>query len=371
MLIILKLVIICLKIDSFNEKDLNRISQSKLEMISMKTINISLDQPKSIFKILYESFYLYINNFINLSKPMVFPIAAHLIGIPYIFIISFYYPTLFPLEQREDLTIFIIVSTILLTLPGFALFLKGFWAYLVAMVSLNRYAQGLVLKDSGVTVKASNQYVDGRSKSYVVLLFLLMLLWIAGIIIPGIPILLGFIIPPLLVFFLVFVLSIVSSVFILVASIYLSLSFQVFAFEDFNGVDILKRSYFLVKNNFWRTFLLTIILMVTTSMIMPVVIHTLCQLTGIVFLLSLPLKGFATEFLTVLQNSTALYPDFVVDAVNQMRPFMPDPTKMISETIVTSTIDAIVTAGLLPFGTICFSLLYFDIILKKEQTGNK
>ncbi|MEW5819204.1 MAG: hypothetical protein AB1782_03355 [Cyanobacteriota bacterium] len=332
-------------------------------------MEIILDKEKSIFKMINEAFRLYFMNFFKFTRVMVFPIAAHLIGIPLIFLAAFGLPNLFELKFTIEHKEFVVACMIIACIPGFALFLKGFWAYLIAMVSLNRLAKGIIENDQGVTAKACSEYVNLRQKDYVYILSLMMLLWIVGFIIPLVPTLLGFVLPDSLtwlIWLLIIISGFISLILVLCLSVYFSLSFQVFAFEEIAVIDVFKKSFNLIDKNFFRTVVLLIILYIITGIIFPLVAHLTCELLGIVHILTGLILGFVDTVITQISHLEVQYSSPILQSINMALAFFQNPAAEISKTIIILTIDGVVTAGMLPFGTICFTLLYFDIINRKQ-----
>lgn len=332
-------------------------------------MEISLTQPKSIFRILKEAIFLYFNNFLSYTKALVFPILAHLIGIPYIIIVAYTLPE-FLLDHFQIQSYFILLIIVLVvSAPGFILFLKGFWAYLVAMVALNNYTEGLVNKDNDVTLKSCNDYVGHIKATYMCVLVVMMLLWIAGFIVAYLPAILGFILPFWIVILLMMGTGFLSFILVVCLSVYFSLGFQVLSFEDVNTIEVFKRSFTLIDKNFFRTFVLLVILYLITGVLCPFTIHILCDLTGIVNLFAHMISWASQMFFAQIQLFFTHYPTPLFDSINSLFMVVKDPAFEISKAIVVASIDATVTAGMLPLGTICFTMLYFDIKSKKEAQG--
>lgn len=329
-------------------------------------MEISLNQHKSIFRILKEAVVLYAKNFLPYTKAMIFPILAHLIGIPYIILVAYTLPDFLVGRFPYQSTFLLLIVVLIATAPGFLLFLKGFWAYLVAMVSLNNFTEGLISKDSDVTLKSCNEYVGHIKSTYMYVLLIMMLLWIAAIVVPYLPAILGFILPFWVVLILMIAVGFVSLLMVLCLSVYFSLGFQVLAFEDPKVFDVFKRSIILVEKNFFRTLILLVILYIITGIICPLTMHILCDITGIVSLLAHSINWASQMFVTQIELSVIHYPNPIFDTLNSLLMLMKDPAMEISKAIIVASIDATVTAGMLPLGTICFTLLYFDIKNKKE-----
>lgn len=332
-------------------------------------MEISLNQPKSIFRILKEAISLYYSNFFSYTKALIFPILAHLIGIPYIIIVAYTLPEFLFAHFHIQSYIILLIIVLVVSAPGFALFLKGFWAYLVAMVALNNFTEGLVNKDSDVTLKSCTEFVSHIKATYMYVLLVMMFLWIAGFILAYLPAILGFILPIWIVILLMMATGFMSFILVVCLSVYFSLSFQVLSFEDVNTIEVFKRSFTLVDKNFFRTLLLLVILYIITGILCPFTIHILCDIMGIVNLFAHMISWASQMFFDQIQLLFSHYPTPLFDSINSLFMVVKNPAFEISKAIVVASIDATITAGMLPLGTICFSLLYFDIKSKKEAQG--
>ena len=335
-------------------------------------MEISLDKTKSIFKIIQEALYLYATNFFAYTKVMIFPIVAHLIGIPYILGIAYFLPDyltdIFSLQYIIENQHIAYLLVIIATLPGFILFLAGFWAYLVAMVSLNRFTEAIIKEDEAVTTKICAEYVKKRKTKYIYVLALMMLLWIVAFIFMLVPFILSGVIPACILSLLIFLVGLFVILFLLCISIYLSLSFQVFAFEDVSVMDVFKRSFNLIDKNFCRTLFLLLVLYIITGILAPFIIGLVFDLTGLLHLIAQPVNWFSERFLTQIEQLSYMYSSDIVDSVKQSASLMnlKDPVTDLSKMVISNTISSVVTCGMLPLGTIAFTLLYFDIVNKKK-----
>lgn len=329
-------------------------------------MQISINKPKSIFVIFREGFNLYLDNFVSYTREMLYPVLAIVLGIPLSIIPSYLVPEMFPIESLQTLVIPIIALTIALSVPGFALIIHAFWKYLIVMVSLNRYTKGLIDNDHAVTPKACNDYVNKRKPSYAYLLSLMAVIWIIGGIIPLFPLILLPVLPSFLVILMMVVLCIGSAVLLFCLSIYFSLGFQVFAFEEIGAIDVLKKSFKLIENNFFRTILLLIILYIITGIILPIACHTILSVFGIVHLLASSINWFSECFIKSIQSNAIVYQSSACEMIYNFIGSGATPEYKLSKTIVIMFIDGAITAGMLPLGTACFTLLYYDALSRKQ-----
>lgn len=329
-------------------------------------VTVSILQKRSVFQILKLGISLYIQHFGTLSKVMVFPIIAHIVGISWIVTIAMGLDQV--IEPTTSPWIFLPLY-ILLPLPGFWLFLKGFWAYLVAMSSLNLQAKDLCDSESEKNCQLYKKAIEERSISYIEVLTLMMLLWIVGIGFGVFPIFLTGIIPE----FMVIIGTICTLCFglfmVLVVSIYFSLGFQVFAFEKPSVLEVFKHSAIMVSSHFWRVLLITIILYLLTGVILPFAINLFIDITRLEVVLVSPFSWFASHLIDKLTTVADYYNIAAIKSMIQGLNFSENPTYFLAESLLYSTIDGIITAGMLPLGSICFTLLYFDIKARKGETG--
>lgn len=94
--------------------------------------------PLGIFT---EAIGLYFSNFDKFIKYMTFPVLGQIGGLLLVFLITYFYTQNLPplIEKFSALDNFnvLILLSILITLPGLAIFCKSFWEYLVAYGAVN------------------------------------------------------------------------------------------------------------------------------------------------------------------------------------------------------------------------------------------
>ena len=125
-------------------------------------------------KIFFNGIKMYFLNFEKFFKYMAFPIFGQIIGISLIFFASYIF-TLHVSSLTNKSPIFdniplVFLILLLLTLPGFFIFCKAFWDYLIAMASLNSMASTLLeggeLEDLGI----HSELIKRRTGSYILFL---------------------------------------------------------------------------------------------------------------------------------------------------------------------------------------------------------
>lgn len=202
-----------------------------------------------VMKIFFNGLKLYFLNFEKFFKYMSFPIFGQIIGITLIFAASYVFTihvsTLTTKSPIFDNIPLVFAILAILTLPGFFIFCKAFWEYLIAMASLNSMASTLVEGGKLEDLSVHAELIKRRSGSYIWFLLLISLIYL----ILSIPVLWGLFV---------------------IAFVYLALSFQVFALEeDKSAFDAIKSSINHVKFNFWKTAFLLAILGIVTYWLVP------------------------------------------------------------------------------------------------------
>ncbi|HBG48401.1 MAG TPA: hypothetical protein DDW90_02620 [Cyanobacteria bacterium UBA9971] len=319
-----------------------------------------MGKPKSgtnIFAIIFKSLMIYIQNFLPLSRIMLFPVFGQIIGIFLIFYPNYLYTEKYLAklsgENLEQNLVFILLGLILMVIPGFAVFLKAFWDYMIAMVSLNPIVSDIEKKGSFGDFKVYNNSVKLKTNNYVILLLLMTLFWLGILIFPFLSFFLGFFINSVLITPIFLLMIFISIIFSIILSVNLSLIFQVFAFESISPVEVIKKSWNLMKGNFWRTTFMGIVLLIVTSALIPGIITAILDKSPLMTHLITSFEAYVNLF---AKNQTFI--EFLANY--KMTPFG------LSVTLAVSTVGTIITAMMLPLGSACFTLLYFDILGRKR-----
>lgn len=204
---------------------------------------------KSVLTIFFEGLKIYCLNIHKFLLYMAFPVLGQIIGLFLVFGLTYWFS-----QNYQDLSIkytglkdmsAMLITSIVLVVPGLLIFVKAFWDYLVAYGALNSMTDGYLNTGKVYDFKAHNQVITNKTFSYIILWFLFGIFTFLAII----PVfwILGFI------FFIYFILI-----------------FQVVTFENgFSPIGYFRRSFELIKGNFARTFLLMVILFVFTYYLLP------------------------------------------------------------------------------------------------------
>jgi hypothetical protein len=311
----------------------------------------------NIFVIIFKSFIIYIKNFLPLSRVMLFPVFGQIIGMFLIFYPTYLYRQQYlaklSAESLQQNLVFILLGLLLLVLPGFVIFTKAFWDYMIVTASLNTMVSDIVKNGNFSNFKVHNNSIKLRTGNYVILLLILTLLWLAVLLFPFLAAFFGIFIDATFIAPVFLAMVLISIIFAIILLVNFSLAFQVFAFEPISPVDVIKKSWNLIKGNFWRTVFMGIVVFIVTGFIFPGLISSIMEKSSLMGYLITPFESYVNLF---SENQTFI--DFL--AGNKMTPFG------LSVTLALSTVGMIITAMMLPLGSACFTLLYFDILDRKR-----
>ena len=203
---------------------------------------------RSVWLIFFEGIKIFALNIHKFMLYMAFPVLGQILGIFLIFGLTYWFTQNMQdiaakydaLNNMSSMITLIVVSVI----PGVLILIKAFWDYLVAFVALNSMTEGYLNTGRVYDFKAHNSVATQKSFSFITIWFLISIMTILGIL------------PVFWIFAGLFF-------------VYFILVFQVFTFENgLSPVGYFKRSMFLIKGKFGRTFLLMAILTIFTYVIL-------------------------------------------------------------------------------------------------------
>lgn len=218
--------------------------------------------PLGIFT---ESIGLYFSNFDKFIKYMTFPVLGQIAGLIIVFLLIYFYSKNMPyivehIPALNNVFILVLIS-ILIMLPGMAIFMKAFWEYLVAYGAINSMLENMLKSGRVYDFDAHTELIKRRTIPFVGLWFLF------GI----------FSLFSLLPFFWVFC---------GVLAVFCVLVFQVFTYEpELSPIGCVKKSLILVKGHFASTFMLMVLVGTLTYLFIPQIANKLFELTHITDLL--------------------------------------------------------------------------------------
>ena len=231
--------------------------------------------PLGIFT---EAIGLYFSNFDKFMQYMTFPVLGQIAGLGLVFLITFFYTQKIPVLVQKysvfnDFNMLILLS-IVITLPGLAIFVKAFWEYLVAYGAINSMLDNMLKSGRVYDFSAHTELIKRRTLQFVGLWFLF------GI-------------------FSLFAICPLFWIICAIFAVYFVLVFQVFTYEpELSPFGCVKRSLGLVKGHFASTFMLMALAGALTYIFIPQLIIKLCSLCGINSFLSnliLPLVNVLPE----------------------------------------------------------------------------
>lgn len=285
----------------------------------------------SVMKIFLNGVKLYFLNFEKFFKYMAFPIFGQIIGISLIFFASYIFTlhvsTLTNKNPIFDNIPLVFLMLLIITLPGFFIFCKAFWDYIVAMAALNSMASSLLeganIDDTGV----HTELIKRRTGSYI--LFLLLISAIYSLL--SFPLLWGL---------------------LAIVFVYMALCFQVFALEeDKNAVNAIISAISYVRYNFLKTAALLIILGISTYWLVPGLISWGFDIGDLGGFFSYPVE----QYIRLLP----------LDGFNSILSHYNIPFTLKSYTIakhiVLMVVSFAVTGFTLPLRSLCCTALYKDI----------
>lgn len=315
----------------------------------------------NIFKIIFRSIWLYLKNMFIMLKIMFFPVWGQVLGIYLILAATYYYSkNVFKLSELHDFlsnTFILFFILVILVTPGFAVFLRAFWDYLVKMVSLNSLIHTL-LKDKPVKdLKLYNEPVNLRSKTYILFLFYISLIWIVLLSLPGVVFLIPMDANGQVIAFVCF--ELIALLALAIISVYLSLGFQVFCFEEgLSAFDTLKKSASMVKGRFWTFVFLALFLGLITGVALPAGVVYIFQKFSAASYLSNPIEALLRVIFTA-PNAFAPIADFLKSDT--------DMFFEISNVLTEIIISSIVAGLILPLTTATYTQAYGAVATQKRD----
>lgn len=286
----------------------------------------------SMIEIFFKGIKYYFLNFEKFMKYLAFPVLGQVVGITIIFTAAYIYTILIPKLTTSapifDNILFVFLLLLVITLPGFFIFCKAFWDYLVAMAALNSMASYVIESNNKIEdTSIADGLIKNRSFSYVLLLLSLSLIYLVG----------SF---PLL------------WVVMAIGFVYLSLTFQAFALEEnISPFGAISLSVNLVKYNFLKTLFLLAALGIFTYWLIPSLICWGVEAGNLIGFFSYPVERFVTML--------------PLNELNEMLAASNIPFTLrsveLSKFIALSVVSFVVTGFTLPIRCICCTMLFKEL----------
>ncbi len=279
------------------------------------------NENKTVFGTFTEALGIYLQHLPTFMKYMTFPVLGQFAGIILAFGLSLgfaFNATTSGVDQSMILPL-----TLILTIPGLIIFIKAFWEYLVAYVAISSMAENTVKSGKIYDINAHKQVALKRLPDFIGL-------WLLFGVFTSIAML-----PPMWGFgALIFV--------------FLVLIFQVFTFEKLaTPTECFKRSWALVKSDFWGTLGLLALVGVLTYWLIPKVFELILTAIQVMALLTMLIDPMLTDTINTWNTTlTTLGVPFVITSL------------MITKMIVGTVISTLVICYTLPIRSIAWTLWY-------------
>lgn len=285
----------------------------------------------NVWSVFWQGVKLYFANFGSFFKYMAFPVFGQIFGLALAFVVSYFYSlnvskTTSPDALYENFSMIILIL-LLVTLPGFLVFAKAFWDYLVAYGAVNSMVDNMVKSGKVYDFPAHTQVITRKTTKFVGLWLVIGLLSAIGM------------------FPLFWVIAGIMFV-------YFILVFQVFTFEPDKSIfECFQKSVIIIKGNFARTLVLMILLGTLTYWLLPSLINFLFDFTNLSIIFVMPIDAWAQQL--------------PIEGANKILSSVPAHYQItsleIAKCIVNSMISYVVVCLTLPLRSICWALWYKNL----------
>lgn len=305
-----------------------------------------------ILRIFWEGIIIYCRNIDKFLLYMFFPVFGMLTGLFLIFTANYFYVINVPSMIRTfpvlDNIPLIFTISLICVFPGFLIFCKAFYDYIIALTALNSMvyvSRGEKIKNKQLDTKAHENILKKRTGKYLLLLLMFSILSLIGI-------------NPLLL------------IIYGVLCIYFILIFQVFMLEEsVSPLGAFKRSFHLVKGNFLITSVLLSVSGLVTYLFLPAMFVWIVEKINIMPFLIYPVQqyinilpieelinNFAQYTTTALSNNLLLSGVDSSSMATGIKAMV--NSEVIGKFIIELTVTCIVIGMALPLRAAWFTLLY-------------
>lgn len=288
----------------------------------------------SVWSVLAEGFKIYFTNIVKYTQYMLFPVFGQIIGLALIFGLTGWIGHS-KLLMFNNFTV-LALALLIVSLPGFVIFLKAFWDYLVAYGALNSMTEAVISTGKLYDLKAHTQVVTNRSVKFVVLLLIISILSLIAAF------------PPFWALGVIFF-------------VYFILVFQIFTFEEDKSIyECFRRSLYLVKGNFGRTVAIMLLVTVICHIVMTFATTFLCDITKISYLLKGVFENWAMNL--PLNEVNEMLSAYKLPAITPLE---------IAKQILASLILFTVTGLTLPLRSSVWTVWYKNLVGAKTERSKK
>lgn len=279
------------------------------------------NENKTVFGTFTEAVGIYLQHLPTFLKYMTFPVLGQFFGVLLAFGLSLGFA--FNATTSGVDPSMILPLTLILTIPGLVIFAKAFWEYLIAYVAISSMAENTVKSGKIYDINAHKQVALKRIPDFVGL-------WLLFGVFTSVALL-----PPMWGFGAVIF-------------IFLVLIFQVFTFEKFaTPTECFKRSWVLVKSDFWGTLGLLALVGFLTYWLLPKVFELILTAIQVMTLLTMLIDPMLTDLINTWNTAlTTLGVPFVITSL------------MITKMIVGTIVSTLVICYTLPIRSIAWTLWY-------------
>lgn len=289
----------------------------------------------SIWFVIFDGLKIYFSNIDKFILYMLFPVFGQIIGLALAFGLTIGLAD--KVADKASSMTSAMGIIFLLALPGLLIFMKAFWDYMVAYVALNSMTEGALTTGRVYDFQSHREVATRRALKYIGFLLVVGFLSAAGILSSAI--ILG-IVPALIIW------------------VFFVLVYQIFTFEeDLSIKECFRKSFYLVKGNWWRTFFLMLILWFFS-------IYIITEGVSVIF-----------DCLHLTDKICSLF-DFIgngleLEYINKALRYLNKPeitVNLISKTIFMSLLSTIVVGLSLPIRSICCTLWYKTLYTLKGNS---
>lgn len=229
----------------------------------------------SVWGVFWQGIMFYFTNFGSFFKYMSFPVFGQLVGIILIVAASYFYSQnltkmIIPGGFFDNFTVIFLMLFIVI-LPGFIVLVKAFWDYLVAYGAINSMLDNMLKSGRVYDFHAHTELIARRSASFGLLWLTLAILGLLAVF-PFFWVIAG------------------------ILFVYFVLVFQVFTYEPDKSIyGCYKKSFEIIKGNFWKTLGLMVLLGLLTYWTFPTLFKILFEFLNITNFLAIPVDAWAQQ----------------------------------------------------------------------------
>lgn len=279
------------------------------------------NENKTVFGTFTEAIGIYLQHLPTFVKYMTFPVLGQFLGVILAFGLSLGFAFNAPNFISDPSLIMPI--TLILTIPGLVILVKAFWEYLLAYVAISSMAENTVKSGKIYDIDAHKQVALKRVPDFVGLWLLFGLFSFIAFL------------PPMWFFGAVIF-------------VFLVLIFQVFTFEKLaTPSECFKRSWALVKTDFWGTLGLLALVGILTYWLLPRIAEMILTAIQVMTFFTMLIDPMLTDSINSWNTAlTTLNIHFMITSL------------MITKMIVGSIISTIIICYTLPIRSIAWTLWY-------------